>query len=343
MAHELAETAGRKAIAFVGDRPWHGLGQELTKDASIETWIKESGLGYMIKAAPIRFEVPEIDSSVLKSIGVSSGRTELKTFKDRVALYREDTNQELSIVSSKYNIVQPSEVLEFFRSLVERADSKMYLETAGALFGGTRYWAMANTGIEADVTKNDRIRCRLLLVSSCDGTLATTAKYIAERVVCNNTLGMALMESSNKPVVRVTHGGQFNPEKIKETLELAEAGWSDFITKIQTMAKKKLSKLEAQDFIARIMLDAKQYDVWSNGDELHGRVEAKLQHLFHMYNGNAMGADLAGNTLWGALNVITEFADHQIGDKVDNQLWNSWFGYTHNLKSTAFEKALELV
>jgi len=347
MAHELAFVGNKASIAFVGDVPWHGLGQSLTKDASIETWSKEAGLDYPIKSAPVKFDIPsENSSTTLKALGINTPEVETKNYNRRRVLYRGDTHEELSIVSDDYRIVQPAQVLEFFRDLVQEGGGQMYLETAGALFGGTRYWAMANTNREEDVLKNDRIKCRLLLVSSCDGTLATTSKLVAERVVCNNTLKVAMGESaSNQQQVRVTHGATFDPKKIKEALGLIDSGWDTFMTNIKSMAAKKVTDLDVKQYIAEIMLNKAQFAEFENteGGKVHSRVQSKLDTIFNMYKGTGMGADLATGTLWGALNAVTEYADHRIGEIDDNKLWNSWFGITESMKNKAYELAMDMV
>lgn len=345
MAHNISIVKGKAAIAFVGETPWHGLGQALTPGASIETWVKESGLDYDIISTPVKYEIPMVgDKSTLRNIEGIGSITQ--NFNAKKVLYRGDTQSPLSVVSSAYNVVQPREVLEFFRDLVEGVDANMHLETAGSLFGGTRYWAMANTNHEADVIKNDRICSRLLLTTSCDGTLATTAKFVSVRVVCNNTLRIALDSSAEGAAhVRVTHGSVFNPEKIKESLGLLDSGWESFLKNIKSMAKTKVTDDAAKDFIARIMLnDEEKYEDWKkNMDSVHKRVGDKLDTIFNMYKGEGMGADIVTGTVWGALNAITEYADHRIGQKNDNKLWNSWFGFSEGLKNKAFAQALEMV
>jgi phage/plasmid-like protein (TIGR03299 family) len=340
MAHELTIIGGKASMAFVGEKPWHGLGQELSQGASIETWVKESGLSYDILSTPVKFDIPVVGTkSTLKNIdlGVVS-----KEFDNRKVLYRSDNHAPLSVVSDSYNVVQPKQVLEFFRDIVAQGD--MHLETAGVLFGGTRYWAMADANYVGDVIKNDRIKGRLLLTTSCDGTLATTAKFVSERVVCNNTLRVALGEKNeSRPQVRVTHGSAFNPLKIKESLGLLDAGWDAFMHNIKKMAKTKVSDVAVKKFITEIMLNTEQQKLLETTNEVHKRVSAKLDTIFNMYKGAGMGADVVTGTLWGALNSVTEYADHRIGSKDDNKLWNSWFGYGEGLKNKAYDLALEMI
>lgn len=339
MAHELAFISGKTSMAFVGKKPWHGLGQELSRGASIETWVKEAGLDYKICETGVKFDIPTPGmNTTADNIDMTST---LADFDRRKVLYRSDTKAGLSVVSNSYKIVQPREVLEFFRDIVAQGD--MHIETAGALFGGTRYWAMANANFEGDVVKNDRIKGRLLLTTSCDGTLATTAKFVSERVVCNNTLRVALGEDASKPQVRVSHGAAFNPMKIKESLGLLDDGWFNFMTSIQKMAATKVTELDVKEYIKTIMLNKDQLVLAETTGEIHKRVDDKLNLIFDMYSGAGMGADEVTGTLWGALNAVTEYADHRIGAKDDNRLWNSWFGYSENLKNKAFELALDMV
>jgi phage/plasmid-like protein (TIGR03299 family) len=342
MAHGIDTVNGKATFAFVGDDAWHGLGQRLTQGAPMEVWAKEAGMDYDIIGVPVKFDIPVMNGKGEKPAGIDLGSI-TKQFDGKRVLYRNDTGNGLSVVSDSYKIVQPKDVLNFFEELVAVGD--MHLETAGVLFGGTRYWAMANTNFEDDVIGGDRIKGRLLLTTSCDGTLATTAKFVSERVVCNNTLKIALGEADDekKPQVRVTHGAVFNPEKIKEALGLLDHGWHQFMTNIRKMSKTKMSDAAAKNFISSIMLNPEQLKLLEEQNEVHKRVQAKLDEIFAMYKGTGMGATEVTGTVWGALNAITEYADHRIGQKADNKLWNSWFGYSENLKNTAFELAMEAI
>lgn len=199
MAHEVYVKNGKAALAFVEDVPWHGLGNELSTGASIETWKTEAGMDWEIKESPVLFKTP-------------NGQ---QVYSDQKVLYRGDTNDQLAIVGDSYKVVQPGEVLEFFRDLVDM--NGMKLSTAGVLFGGRRFWAMVDTGRAAEVLKNDRIVGNLLLTTSCDGTMATNAVFTAVRVVCNNTLKLAMRDTEKADVLkaRVTHRTEFNPLKLK--------------------------------------------------------------------------------------------------------------------------------
>src|SRR6202044_3294118 len=100
-----------------------------------------------------------------------------------------------------FKIVQPGAVLEFFRDLTAAAG--FTLETAGTLFGGKRFWALAAIGETASIADPaDKMKGYLLLSTACDGSMATEARYTTVRVVCNNTLSSARSAGAK---VRVTH------------------------------------------------------------------------------------------------------------------------------------------
>src|SRR5690606_6282130 len=222
MEHQIALVKGKASIAYVGDKPWHGLGQELTPDASIETWKKEAGMDWEIKDSPITFND-------------GSGP---KVYKGSRVLFRSDTGEQLSIVSDEYRVVQPGEVLDFFQDLVALQGFK--LTTAGVLYGGRRFWALADTGREMDVLGKDRVKGMLLLTTSCDGTMATTAMFTTVRVVCNNTLTLA-MNKDSKNATRVTHRSVFDPTKVKADLGLLDEAWETFKANIIAMCKVKMT------------------------------------------------------------------------------------------------------
>lgn len=319
MAHQIAFVKGKASIAYVGDKPWHGLGQELTPDASIETWKKEAGMDWEIKDSPITFN----DGSCSR------------VYKGSRVLFRSDTGEQLSIVSDEYRVVQPGEVLDFFQDLVALQGFK--LTTAGVLYGGRRFWALADTGREMDVLGKDRVKGMLLLTTSCDGTLATTAMFTTVRVVCNNTLTLA-MNKDSKNATRVTHRSVFDPTKVKADLGLLDEAWETFKANIIAMCKVKMTDNDAYDFVKKLLVKPDR-----EADKQPYTVERDVQAILKRVR-NGMGTNRAYGTLWGVLNGITEFVDHESRARIpDHALWSSWFGKGSKLKTKAYEAALELI
>ena len=319
MAHEIAVVNGKASIAYVGEKPWHGLGNELSPNASIETWKKEAGMDWEIKDSPISF-----------NDGQGS-----KFYTGSRALFRGDTREQLSIVSDEYRIVQPGEVLDFFQDLVAVQDMK--LATAGVLYGGRRFWALADTGRATDVLGNDRVKGMLLLTTSCDGTMATNAMFTTVRVVCNNTLSLA-MGTDGKSAARVTHRSVFDPTKVKADLGLLDTAWESFKASINAMSKFKMTDNDSRDFVKKLLIDPSR-EIDKQSYTVDRNVNAILNRIK-----DGMGTSKNYGTLWGVLNGVTEFVDHDSRARIaDHALWGSWFGKGSKLKTSAYESALELI
>lgn len=131
-------------MAYVGATPWHGLGSHLSPKQPLEIWQREAGMDWLIQESPVHFKADAIGH--LGSI---------HTFPEQKVLYRSDTKAPLSVVSNRYQVVQPREVLEFYRDLTEVSGYE--LETAGVLKGGRKFWALARTGQGTALKGNDQV------------------------------------------------------------------------------------------------------------------------------------------------------------------------------------------
>lgn len=316
MAHEIAtQVDGRKAMAYVGEEPWHGLGQALSPNSPLEVWAQESGLNFEIGGGEVTAHDPALGTIVMPT---------------RKLLYRKDTLAPLAVVSDKYKVVQPGEVLEFFRDLTEK--HSWQLETAGVLFGGAKYWALARTGESLSVMGQDRVDDFMLLATACDGTLRTVAKRTSIRVVCNNTLSIAAPGEG----VRVSHSSVFDPVKVKHELKLGDS-WAVFEDEVRQLAERKVTAHEAIDYVINIFGDStKPVD-----QQPAINTVAKVLQLF---DGQGKGSELraAKGTAWGLVNAVTEYIDYHKGNSQDRRLESAWFGKGSTVKEQAFEEALKL-
>lgn len=324
MSHNIDESTGKPAMAYVGEVPWHGLGQALPPGQDIDIWVKAAGLDWDIEMLPVRYQMN--DQSYVMS--------------DRFVLARSDTQAALSVVSGDYQVVQPKAVLEFYRDLVERRGYQ--LETAGALDGGRKVWALARTGLVAGVAGDaaDELGAYVLLATSCDKTLATTVTFTSVRVVCQNTLGFAVqdMKKEKRRSIKVAHSLRFDPVQIKNDLGLMDESWEKFKLQLTPMAGQKLSKSDAEQFFLSLIQSEKEAKEGKISDRKH----KEFMQLMSFYR-HAPGQNLptAKDTLWGAVSAVTYYVDHfrpSSGDRLDS----AWFGTGAVLKEKAWEKALEM-
>jgi phage/plasmid-like protein (TIGR03299 family) len=329
MAHELYidEATQQASMAYVGAAPWHGLGQQLTEDADIDTWRVQAGMNFSINSSEAKF----------KPIDAKAKAPHLIIPRQRV-LYRSDTDAPLAIVSDKYQVVQPEEILTFFKDLADVHGFK--LETAGVLFNGQKYWALAKTPYETKLGKDDIIKAHLLLATACDGTMSTIARYVNVRTVCNNTLELGLAESGGS--VRVNHRTKFNEIKVKQELGLLEAAWEDQVGKLEKLSKRTVTSQEAVDYLIRILGNPDK-------DVEHQRNAALLAKVHALFDGGGLGATMESSkdTAWGLLNSVTEYVDHYRGVKVDDlskdrRIESAFFYEGKALKQKALDTALEL-
>lgn len=255
-------------------------------------------------------------------------------------LARSRTQAALSVVSGDYQVVQPKAVLEFYRDLVEQRGYP--LETAGALAGGRKVWALARTGLLAGVADDaaDKLGAYVLLATSCDKTLATTVTFTSVRVVCQNTLSFAVqdMKKGNRRNIKVAHSLRFDPAQIKNDLGLMDESWEKFKLQLTPMAGKQLSKSDAEQFFLSIIQSEKE----AKEGKLSDRKHKEFMQLMSFYR-HAPGQSLptAKDTLWGAVSAVTYYVDHMLpssGDRLDS----AWFGTGAVLKEKAWEKALEM-
>jgi len=320
MAH-LVQT-----MAYTGQTPWHQLGNQLPAKQSIDVWAKEAGMDWNICETPVRYLADQIGS--LGSI---------MSFNDQKVLYRSDTKAALSVVSGRYQVVQPKAVLEFYRDLTEI--SGFELETAGVLKDGKKFWALAKTGKEATLKGNDVVKGYILLATSCDGTLATTATPTTVRVVCNNTLAIALNGASS--AIKVPHSTSFDPQAVKKQLGIAVSQWDSFMYRMKTLSERKVKSHESMNYFLKVLC---QTDC--HADPALGLMnERALKKVQALYEGQGRGAELdsASGTAWGLLNAVTEFVDHEKRARSQEyRLDSAWFGQGANLKQRAMDYALQL-
>jgi phage/plasmid-like protein (TIGR03299 family) len=321
MAHDVQQ------MAYVGETPWHGLGNRLSPNQSLEIWQREAGMDWRIESSAVHF----------KSAG-SGLLAPIHTFPDQKVLYRSDTQQPLSVVSQRYQVVQPNEVLEFYRDLTEVSGYE--LETAGVLRGGRKFWALARTGQSVALKGGDEVRGYLLLATSCDGTLATTATPTTVRVVCNNTLALSLNGATT--AIKVPHNTRFDPGVVKKQLGVAVSRWDEFMYEMRMLAERKVSSKEAEHFFNQV-LSVTSTDGTASAKQTNRHAISKAHNL---YDGRGKGAELASakGTAWGLLNAVTEFVDHEKRARsADYRMDSAWFGQGAMVKQRALQGALSLV
>jgi len=307
------------------EKEWHfghTKHQILLPDASVEEWQKASGMDYEIKRGFVRYATERGQSA-----------EQMQIVKDKVVLFRGDTLDPLGVVSEGYKVVQPREVLEFFREWASAGG--LTIESAGVLFGGKRYFATAKLaeGVSVDGVGRDRIVPYALLSTSADGSLATEGRWTGVRTVCNNTLRMA---REGKAAFRLTHRSEWKPERFKAVLEEAQSEFGAFMAMNRKLAAVRVEAKLAEEMTLALFRKAE-----SDSDKV--KESRGFTQVMGLFNGAGKGATLetARETAFGWLNACTQYFDHEVrAHSEENRTASALWGPGDAAKNRALEIAL---
>jgi phage/plasmid-like protein (TIGR03299 family) len=291
--------------------------------------------------------------------GVTYEAEGTRSAPDHKVIYRSDTHAPLSVVGRGFKLVQPVEILEFFRDIT--ALGGMKLHTAGALNGGRKIWALARNGVQGEVVPGDSVRGNLLLATAADGSLATTCMLTSVRVVCANTLRVALGDKSQGGAIKVSHRSTFNADSVKRQLGAVNGAFNEYLERMRALAQKSVTPEQGRELLNELLgKPAAIPEPEVSGEELlrnllggvptapaakpdnkEPRAVDKVLRLFEGAGKGAMAEGVRG-TAWGLLNAMTEYVDHDLGRTDDSRLNSAWFGRGDAMKSE-FAQLLERV
>jgi phage/plasmid-like protein (TIGR03299 family) len=329
MAHELLIEGGRAAMFYVEKPPWHGLGTRLEAPPSSQHAIRAARLDWQLAKVPLYV----------------AGGARLHEVKDRFALVRADTLGRpdcaiFGLAGREYQPLQNSDAFRFFDPII-RSGRAAY-ETAGALGDGRRVWVLARLQGDLEIDEGDAARRYLLLSNSHDGRSSLQVKFTPVRVVCNNTLTLALGQGGT---IRIRHD-QFMAHELdraKSLLGLVEQKYDELETLFQRMAATRVAVDAVQKYLRGVFPDPAD-----SGDRRAAQKTERLRqlayHLAHHGAGNQNAID--ASTIWTAYNGVTELIDHGRGtrrgpDCSTRRLHSVWFGHGAAVKARAFSLATE--
>jgi phage/plasmid-like protein (TIGR03299 family) len=321
----MAHMIENNQIAYKNETPWHGLGFKVADNATGQEMLEVAGLNWKVQRRTL---------AMCDSKGQGLIVNPLAGYR---AIVRSDTDHVFAVPTNKYNLVQNSEIVDLFREYCEAGHASM--ETVGALRGGSVVWALAklNGGSSLTIKGNDVVNGYVLMTTSHDGSLSTTAKATQVRVVCHNTMTAALAAKAD---FRLKHSAKWTPERkdeAKQALGIAMEQVQTINTHSAKLAEVSIDQSDWVSFMTKLMgLDAVLSPITG---EL-----TKVAADIYDSTVNSPGADLvsAKGTLWGAVNGVTHYVDHKRGRSQDSRLSSAWFGDSDMLKRSAMVTALEM-
>jgi len=315
MSHNLEIVDGKARMAYTkrteADVPWHGLGEPVDPGMSPLEMLEVSGNNFSLVKVPLY--------GIYKDKLIEA---------DRQALIRAEDSKVLTVISNDWEPVPNIEAAEFFHEWTDVGDMEM--DTMGSLQEGRIFWALAKTSEAFEVFKDDPVRGYMLLVSPHIYGRSLVAKHTGIRVVCNNTLDLALSKKS-KHELRLDHRAKFNQEEVKKALNINRAQMAKFKEMAEVLAKHRYKKSQLVDYFKDV-LGTKGED----GEEMSRRAQTAFDIME-----TQPGADKGRGTWWQPVNAVTYAIDHKLGRSADTRLNSAWFGVNRGRKIVALEKALE--
>jgi phage/plasmid-like protein (TIGR03299 family) len=326
-------------MAWVAQKPWHGLGVEVEEGISTEAMMVAAGLDWAVEKRPLYYRV---------------GKDSRRVYKDRYALVRATDDQPLSLCGPRYQPVQNKDVFNFFSKFVEAGHMKMH--TAGSLMNGKFVWALAKVGdsftVGSRMGVSDRTEGYLLLMSPHEAGRSMIIQHTSVRVVCWNTLNAALGAGlkGSEGAFKFGHVRAFD-QKAQEEAEIALGLSREHLRVLRTQAEelveKKVSAEWSEEYLKRVFklddasLKARAAedvdpDVRTRTSPVLVKARAALLHAPGQDLGTAVG------TAWGAFNAVTYTVDHLLGNSRDKTMRDVWLGYRGNTKREALRLALDM-
>lgn len=274
-------SANVETMFYVRETPWHGLGTKVNEAPDSRTALTAAGLDWEV---------------LQESIHMADGKP-IGGYKVNV---RNTDRRVLGVVSDRYKIVQNREAFAFTDALLGEG---VRYETAGSLQEGKKVWLLAKLPHEY-IISGDRISPYLVFFNSHDGSGAIKAALTPIRVVCQNTLNLAL--SSAKRSWSMIHTGDIRGkiEEARDTLLLAETYMDSLGKAFEELRGKKLTEKQVKEYIEILL------PIEDGSTPQQARNMRKLQEDMKLRYFDAPDLRDVGNNGYRFINAVSDFATH---------------------------------
>jgi len=330
MAHELEIRDGQACMMYAGETPWHKLGTKVEKEVTSAACMKLAGLDTECEKRPIYIRgKAEVDG--IPVIGAQ--------VQGKYAVVRLEDEKVLGVVGESYRIIQNRECFDFLDSIV--GEGQALYHTAGSLFGGSRIFITLKLP-EDSVIGDDKVERYVLLASSHDGSLALTARMTGVRVVCANTLAVALgRETQQSVTIYHTENYRDKVAEARRVLGLADLYYKHMEREFNKMLDATMRESDMSRFVNSLFPDTQK----AEGGTLKASASTikkrdRIRELARAGRGNK---GVAG-TRYSAFQAVTEFVTHERNpnvspgrDREDVRVNSMLFGSGRDLTQKAFD------
>ena len=273
--------ANVESMFYVREAPWHGLGTKVAEAPTSEKALIEAGLNWNVIQEPIYTENQEA----------------ITGYKANV---RDSDRKVLGVVSDRYKVIQNSEAFAFTDELLVEG---VRYETAGSLQGGKKVWLLAHMPHEY-IISGERISPYLLFSNTHDGSGAIKVALTPIRVVCQNTLNLALQSAKRSWSMIHTGNIQSKIQEARDTLFMAEEYMDSLGKEFESLRMKKLTDKQVNDYIELLL------PVENGATSQQIKNMQKLQEDMKLRYFEAPDLQDVGKNAYRFINAVSDFATH---------------------------------
>lgn len=315
MSHEISiQNGAAEVFCGRGMAPWHGLGKVVQGLATAREALALANLDWRVKGYPI-----SVNGKVLP---FPRDGQRGDTWQ---ALCRQDNGDFFGITRGQYTPIQNVEAFDFFDRLI--GQGKAVYDTAGALRGGRQVWLLAKVDGEIQINGDEHRQYGLMLTSH-DGSYALQVQWVMERVVCANTLSIALAGAQNTCKIRHLSSWKDKEGEAARVLGLGEHYFRSIQDALRGLTDKLLSPEEMEEF-TRLLVPSPSIEESTRMQN----IRKEIQTLFGAGDGNK------GASRWDALQAVSDYADHSMTTrgKSSTRLESALQGAGARLKQRAYD------
>lgn len=273
--------ANVETMFYTREKPWHGLGTMVAEAPNSKDALRLAGLNWKVLQEPVYTENEEL----------------IQGYKANV---RDTDRKVLGVVTDRYKVIQNEEAFAFTDALLGEG---IRYETAGSLQEGRRVWMLARLPREF-IIGGERISPYMVFSNTHDGSGAVKTALTPIRVVCNNTLNLALRTA--KRSWSMIHTGDISGkiEEAKNTLLLADEYMTALGQEFENLRKIKLSEKQVLDYIKILLPMEENYSLLQKRGVEKLRADMKMRYF------DAPDLKDVGNNGYRFVNAVSDFATH---------------------------------
>lgn len=274
-------SANVESMFYVRETPWHGLGTRVQEAPDSRDALITAGLNWNVEQEPIYTEREEVIDGYKANI-------------------RDSDRRVLGVVTDRYKVIQNHEAFAFTDALLGEG---VRYETAGSLQGGKRVWLLAHMPHEY-IISGERISPYLLFSNTHDGSGAIKVALTPIRVVCQNTLNLALSQANRSWSMIHTGNIQNKLQEARDTLFMAEQYMDKLGKEFEVLRSIEMSDRKVKEYVDTLLPIEENATPQQKKNIIRLREDMKLRYY------DAPDLQDVGRNAYRFINAVSDFATH---------------------------------